>query len=113
MKKNKNSVTFVIKNKKERIVEAYNGLSLMEIAISNNVENIMGACGGSCSCGTCHIKLDQKIFDQIKKQYPLKECEIETLNFISNNEKNSRLACQIIMNNSINKIKIKTIQREE
>ncbi|MGY8712257.1 MAG: 2Fe-2S iron-sulfur cluster-binding protein, partial [Verrucomicrobiia bacterium] len=29
----------------------------MEIARDNNVDGILGACGGCCSCGTCHVRV--------------------------------------------------------
>ncbi|AXQ30692.1 2Fe-2S ferredoxin [Solimonas sp. K1W22B-7] len=31
------------------------GQSLMEVGRFNNVEGILGDCGGSCACATCHV----------------------------------------------------------
>ena len=35
------------------------GLSLMRVAVDNNVPGIDADCGGLCACATCHV-LDRK-----------------------------------------------------
>ena len=34
------------------------GRSLMEVARANNVVGILGDCGGTCACATCHVYVD-------------------------------------------------------
>ena len=50
-------IKFKLKNDTETIIDAENGLSLMEIARDNDL-GIEGTCGGSISCCTCHVILD-------------------------------------------------------
>lgn len=40
-------------------VEAPLNKSLMQVALDNAVPGILGDCGGSCSCATCHGYVDE------------------------------------------------------
>ena len=44
-------------------VNACGGLSLMEAAVSHGIEGIEAACGGSRSCATCHVYIDDAWLD--------------------------------------------------
>lgn len=43
----------------ERLVEAEAGVSVMQAAIVNGVEGILGECGGSAMCATCHVHVEE------------------------------------------------------
>ena len=51
-------ITFVEADGSETEVDARTGISLMENAISNNIDGIEAECGGSCMCATCHCYID-------------------------------------------------------
>ena len=48
----------------EKSIEAENGLSLMEVARDNDL-GIEGTCGGSISCCTCHVVIDNDWFSTV------------------------------------------------
>ena len=48
-------VTFVTETGEEITENDATG-NLMEIARQNDVDGIIGACGGVCSCATCHVR---------------------------------------------------------
>ena len=102
-----NYITFTLINNKKKIVKAINGFSLMEIAVSNNINGITGLCGGCLSCATCHVIFKKNDFKNIQKQFSIKENEEEILDLLLYASKNSRLSCQIIMNDSLNGLEIK------
>ena len=52
------SVIFVKRDGSEVTVEADAGLSVMEIGRDNGI-GIEGTCGGSLSCATCHVVVDE------------------------------------------------------
>jgi 2Fe-2S ferredoxin len=68
------------------------GTSLMEGASRNGVPGILGDCGGSCACGTCHIYADEAWTERLK---PMEEGEDMLLEYAVDRRANSRLACQI------------------
>lgn len=75
-------------------VEAPLGKSLMQVALDNAVPGILGDCGGSCSCATCHGYVDQPWAAQLP---PRSETEAFMLDGVPDLRDNSRLCCQIRM----------------
>ena len=77
----------------ERIVEVPDGWTVMQGAVSNGVEGVDGECGGSCSCGTCHVYVDEAGFVRLP---PAEESEEAVLGAVAAEVKpTSRLGCQI------------------
>lgn len=77
-----------------RKVDVTSGWSLMQGATANGVDGIIGECGGSCSCGTCHCYIDESA---LAKLSPPGAAEIDTLDTVAAELKpNSRLSCQIV-----------------
>ena len=86
-------ITFVEANGQSTTVDIPEGWSLMQGATANGVEGILGECGGSCACATCHCYVD----DLLAKVLPApQQGELDMLeNVASERRPNSRLACQI------------------
>ncbi|PKQ46269.1 2Fe-2S iron-sulfur cluster-binding protein [Confluentibacter flavum] len=77
--------------------------NLMELIVDTYFEDI-GECLGRGLCGTCHVKLQSgSINDRIEP------VEKETLTNLYNSETNSRLACQIMLDEKINNMTFKII----
>lgn len=75
-------------------VEAKAGESLMQTAIVNGIDGIVGECGGSAMCATCHVYVDPAWLDRLP---PRSEVEEEMLESTASERKdNSRLSCQIV-----------------
>lgn len=96
-------ITFVEADGKEKTVEGQNGLSILEIAHKNGID-LEGACEGSLACSTCHIILETEIFGQLPDP---SEDEEDMLDLAWGLTETSRLGCQIIMDDSLNGIKVK------
>jgi 2Fe-2S ferredoxin len=75
-------------------VEAPLNKSLMQVAIDNSVPGILGDCGGSCSCATCHGYVDEPWASHLP---PRSESESFMLEGVPDRRTNSRLCCQIRM----------------
>ncbi|MDR8394734.1 2Fe-2S iron-sulfur cluster-binding protein [Paraburkholderia sp. USG1] len=88
------TVTYVEHNGTAHTVEAKPGRSLMQIAVDNRVSGILGDCGGSCSCATCHGYIDRKWADRLP---PVSETESFMLETVPELREGSRLCCQIRM----------------
>ena len=65
MKPEKIKIIF-IENNKEIEVEASVGLSVLEVAHENNID-LEGACEGSLACATCHVILEEKIYNILEQ----------------------------------------------
>lgn len=80
------------------------GTSLMELGKQNGVAGIMGDCGGGCACATCHVYVDPSWWDKVGEP---DEIEFAMLDMVADVMKdNSRLGCQIKMNNELDGIEV-------
>ncbi|MEO8240700.1 MAG: 2Fe-2S iron-sulfur cluster-binding protein [bacterium] len=50
--------TWILPDGKQITAEVKPGRTLMEAAVSNNVPYVIGECGGSMICATCHVVVD-------------------------------------------------------
>jgi len=75
------------------------GDSVMHTAVRHGVRGIVGQCGGSLSCATCHVYLSD---DQLDLFAAVSETEDEMLECTaSDREANSRLSCQLLLSASL------------
>ncbi len=87
------TIHYILKDGSTRSVEAKAGASVMETAIHHNIRGIDAECGGSCSCATCHVYVDQAFLDRLT---PPDEMEDELLDATASERlPTSRLSCQI------------------
>ena len=86
-------ITFTDHSGRSRTVEATVGDSVMETAVRNGVDGIVAECGGSLSCATCHIYVDERDLALLDG---MQEMEDEMLyGTASERRGNSRLSCQV------------------
>lgn len=75
------------------VLDANPGDSVMETAVRNGVTGIVAECGGSLSCATCHVIVDEADFANLP---PMEEMEDEMLwGTAVDRLPTSRLSCQI------------------
>lgn len=79
-------------------VDARGGMSIMEAAVQNDIEGIEAECGGGCSCGTCHVFVDDAWVDRLP---PRSAVETDMLSAVEGSRPQSRLTCQIMVNESL------------
>ncbi len=91
-----------IENQKETEVEALVGLSILEIAHQNEID-LEGACEGSLACATCHVILEQEIYNKLEEPV---EAEEDMLDLAFGLTQTSRLGCQIILTKELNGMRI-------
>ena len=71
--------------------EVEEGTSILEAAHANHVE-LEGACDGELACSTCHVILEEAIFESLEE--PGDE-EMDMLDMAFGLEETSRLGCQV------------------
>jgi ferredoxin, 2Fe-2S len=93
-------ITFVEATGQSTTLDLAEGWSLMQGATTNGVEGIIGECGGSCACATCHCYVDDLL---AKVLAPPSQGELDMLdNAAAERRPNSRLACQIKVSAAMN-----------
>lgn len=87
------TVTFTSDDGTDRQIQVPQGDSLMETAVREGVPGIVGECGGSLSCATCHVFVEQAEASDLPE---MDEMEDEMLwGTAIDREDNSRLSCQL------------------
>lgn len=77
------------------VVDGNVGDSVMATAVRLGVNGIVGQCGGSLSCATCHVFVAE---DELDNFAPITEMEEEMLECAATEpESNSRLSCQLML----------------
>lgn len=86
-------ITYVEADGRSTTIDVPEGWSLMQAAIANGIDGILGECGGSCACATCHCYVEESRLADLP---PPAENELAMLeNTAEPRRPNSRLACQI------------------
>lgn len=87
------NITYVEASGQATTITLKEGWSLMQGATANGIDGIIGECGGSCACATCHCYVDEARLADLPAP---SEAELAMLeNVAAERKSNSRLACQI------------------
>lgn len=91
-------VTYVCPDGELEDVEVPVGTSIMKAAVAHGIESIVGDCGGSASCATCHVYVESHL-DMLP---PKSDNEEEMLGDAASEVlPNSRLGCQLVMRDEL------------
>lgn len=98
------SIVFVQPSGDSRTVDAKAGDSVMHASLTQHVAGILGECGGSMTCATCHVYVDPAWVSRLP---PMSEQEGEMLDFAAaERQAGSRLACQIEMSDALDGLRL-------
>lgn len=87
------TVTYLYDDGSRRTISVAAATSLMRAALVNEVPGIVGECGGSVTCGTCHVYLDRST----EHIAPPSGDEEDMLDWTASpRAENSRLSCQLV-----------------
>ncbi|PFH36347.1 putative adrenodoxin-type ferredoxin [Besnoitia besnoiti] len=100
------TLTFILPDNSEKSVQAKIGDTILEVAHANDIP-LEGACEGSCSCSTCHVILDQTLYDELPEP---SEDEEDMLDLAACLTPTSRLGCQIHITPDLDGAKIRLPQ---
>jgi 2Fe-2S ferredoxin len=89
----------------EVAIDAPVGGSLMLAATANRVEGIEAACGGSMVCGTCHVYVDPEWLERLPAP---SDAEAEIIEYGVDPQWNSRLSCQIMVEDALDGMRVTT-----
>jgi 2Fe-2S ferredoxin len=102
-------LTIVTRDGSERTLEARAGLSVMEVIRQHGVDELLALCGGCCSCGTCHVHVDE---DWLTALPQMRGDEDDLLDISDYRTANSRLSCQLLLTAELDGVRV-TIAPED
>jgi ferredoxin, 2Fe-2S len=92
----------------EREVSAPSGSVLME-PLRDMENGVAAICGGMCSCATCHVYVDEAWVAKLPA--PMSD-EGDMLGDLTSRRENSRLSCQIVLNDTLSGLKVQIAPEE-
>ena len=98
-------ITFIEHDGVTHTVEAELGSTVMEAALRNDVASIVAECGGSCTCATCLVHVDDAWSAVVGP--PTSE-EEDMLDSAFEVKPTSRLCCQIKITNELDGLVVHT-----
>lgn len=94
---------------KQVAIDGKVGNTLMENLRDNDLD-VEAACGGSCSCATCHVFIDDAWLSKVGERSVDEQELVEQTTFYKG--ANSRLSCQILFTESLDGLAL-TVAPEE
>ena len=98
-------ITFIEHDGTVHEVEAESGETVMEAAMRGSVSGIVGECGGSCTCATCHVYVDDAWLARTGERSSDEEDQLDNAYDV---RANSRLSCQIKMSEELDGLLVRT-----
>ncbi len=86
-------------------LEVAEGTSLMQAATAHGVPGIIGECGGSMACATCHVVVDPAWVDMLPAPGSIENDMLDITD--AERQPGSRLSCQIRMSAALDGIVVR------
>lgn len=91
-------------------IEGASGRSLMQAAVSAGIEAIVADCGGTLSCATCHVMLDEPWRTRVPAPTADEDAMLELT--AAPREAGSRLSCQITLDAGLDGLVVRLPSRQ-
>lgn len=88
-------ITFISASGERNNLSVPEGTTVMQAAVQNGVAGVIGECGGSAMCATCHVHVDPAFADRLAPIEDMEEAMLEGA--ASPVDQRSRLGCQIVL----------------
>lgn len=79
---------------------------LMEVLRDSRDSGVAGTCGGMCSCGTCHVYVKSPWLEKLPPRTQDEDLMLEAIGELVPVKPESRLSCQITLDDSLSGIEI-------
>lgn len=95
---------FVLPDGERKTVQVANGTHLMRAAVDHGIHEIVGDCGGSAACATCHVYVEEQWLQRLSAPSDTEDQLLDGT--ASPRQPNSRLSCQLKMTDALDGITV-------
>ncbi|MGB7244642.1 MAG: 2Fe-2S iron-sulfur cluster-binding protein [Sulfitobacter sp.] len=88
-------VTWTLPDGTQKTAEVAEGTTMMEAAVANVIPNVVGECGGTLSCATCHVLVAPDWAAKTGEAGDFEDAMLDVTE--AERAPTSRLSCQITM----------------
>jgi 2Fe-2S ferredoxin len=104
-------INFILHDGSAVQLEAAEGDPVATVATNNGLSGIVSACGGFCSCATCHVYVDPSWYSQLPAPSDDESALLEGT--AAERLPTSRLSCQIKMTEELDGLTVRLPERQE
>ena len=94
--------TWILPDGTQKTADVPAGHNLMEAAVAADIPNVIGECGGTLSCATCHVYVDDAWRAKTGEAGDFEDAMLDVTEAEGTGA--SRLSCQIEMSDSLDGI---------
>jgi ferredoxin, 2Fe-2S len=98
-------ITYIEHDGAVHTVDAELGATVMETALKGGVTGIVAECGGSCTCATCMVYVDEAWMSKVGPRTDDEEDQLDTAFDV---RPTSRLSCQIKVTDELDGLVVRT-----
>jgi 2Fe-2S ferredoxin len=102
-------IIFISHDGRQDEVDVAPGVSVMQAAVDNGIDGIHAECGGACSCATCHCFVEEPWLDKIPAP---SAAELQMIECALAPQANSRLSCQLEVNEALDGLVVRLPARQ-
>jgi 2Fe-2S ferredoxin len=109
------TITFILKDGSRRMVDIDDHPNAMQEAQVNNIPGIEAACGGFCSCATCHVYVESAEHLKGPRALPPPAPDEAAMlggTAAQRDKKTSRLSCQILLSPALDGLVLRIPDRQ-
>ena len=92
------TITVIKRSGDAELISGQDDYSVMETIRDAGIDELLALCGGSCSCATCHVYVDERWLGSLS---PITDDENDLLDGSDYRQENSRLSCQIKLSSAL------------
>lgn len=81
------------------------GVNLMDAAQENDIDGLLGECGGSMACATCHVEVDPECGIPAGQPQAMEHEMLDVVEY--GRTATSRLSCQLVASAELDGIRLK------
>lgn len=88
-------LTIITSDGRTHVIEVPPGMSAMQAALSAGIGEVLGECGGSMMCATCHVYVNDSWLARLPPMSSIEDAMLDST--AAERRLHSRLSCQLAM----------------
>lgn len=104
------AITFIHPDGRSQSLEGSAGESVMQLAVSRGIDEIVAECGGNAMCATCHVYVDDRWIDRLAAMTDEEDALLDGT--AAERLPTSRLSCQIKIEPELNGLVLRLPERQ-
>ena len=103
-------ITFILPDNRSENIEADIGESAMQVATLHGIDEIVAECGGNAMCATCHVYVDDNWVGRLAAMSDEEDALLDGV--AAERQPNSRLSCQIKIEQELDGLVLRLPERQ-